>query len=380
MAAILLVVLVNSGFVKSFFSAGGFIEFDVTSISIFALLPVLLIMTFKASFRNHQILIIFIFISFLIAYTLSAFYTTSESYYIYKLLALIGIIFCFVIGLFSDRLVIYLFFYLYSIFSLLAVVLYFTLIFSGLSPKAFNDFAGNSLVVGEMLGATAVIIYFSNLNFKYLLIALSFVIMIALGARGPILFSLLVIALAVFSTFRKVDFKTPLKIIIAITFLLFFIFISDSGLSLAMKTSFQDGLSRFALLFNEDKGDSVNSRVYMISNALIHINDNIFFGTGVGSFGIEVYGQDFRAYPHNVLLEIWFESGIIPVLLFLLLFLWLLVYLFKHDEHLIFYLMIYLFLNINKSSSLEEARLFFLLTGFSVSVIKFNKFKRSDNV
>lgn len=40
-------------------------------------------------------------------------------------------------------------------------------------------------------------------------------------------------------------------------------------------------------------------------------------GFGIGSFGMALSGIDFQLYPHNILIEIWFETGIISLLLFL---------------------------------------------------------------
>ena len=45
---------------------------------------------------------------------------------------------------------------------------------------------------------------------------------------------------------------------------------------------------------------------------------NIWFGNGIGSFGILFLNADEYYYPHNLLLEFYIEYGIIGVLLFML--------------------------------------------------------------
>ena len=50
---------------------------------------------------------------------------------------------------------------------------------------------------------------------------------------------------------------------------------------------------------------------------------SVLFGNGIGSFGFFEHGSDLSGYPHNLFLEVLFENGIIVVLPFVLLLLYL---------------------------------------------------------
>lgn len=371
-----MVFFVNSGFVKSFLKAAGFIELDITILSMMLLGVFSFLLLKNYRLKVDHLSVIVLFILFLVFYLSSFLYTTSESYYVKKLMALTGLFFSFLFGLLSTKKVRFNFYRYYSVFSVIAVSIYFVLILSNLNAEVLKDFTGNSLVAGEMLGASVLIFYFSKSRFRYAFIIFSFLIMIALGARGPLLFSLLVLILVSLRDVHKVCFKTPIYLaVVVFSIMIVATANKDSELSLIASKTFTDGLSRFELLFESDKGESVNARTTMLNKTLAHIDENIFLGTGVGSFGIEVYGRDFRAYPHNVPLEIWFESGVFAFVFFHLFIILLLFHLFKIKNYLLVSLLIYLYLNMNKSSSLEELRLFFLLAGISVA----SSHKKVDN-
>ncbi len=321
--------------------------------------------------KVEQLVITILFLVFLSVYSVSAIYTTSESYYISKLTALTGLIFSFVFGLLSSEEIRSYFYRFYSVFSVIAVGIYFILIFSNLGAEAIKDFTGNSLVAGEMLGASILMFYFSNIRHKYALILFSFSVMIALGARGPLLFSLLILLLFALGNIRKFNPRILLNIGIFVVMSIVIIGSNtENEISQSAIKSLNHGFSRFELLFDEDKGASVNSRTTMFTKTLEHIDENIFLGTGVGSFGTEIYGRDYRAYPHNVPLEIWFESGVIALMLFNIFILIVLLHLIKTKNYLLISVLIYLYLNMNKSSSLEELRLFFLVAGLSFVTVK----------
>ena len=59
-------------------------------------------------------------------------------------------------------------------------------------------------------------------------------------------------------------------------------------------------------------------RFEMIEFVLELALKNIWFGNGIGSFGILFLNADEYYYPHNLLLEFYIEYGIIGVLLFML--------------------------------------------------------------
>lgn len=373
--SLLLVVFVNSGFIKSFLKAANFIEFDVTIVSLTCLLPISVLPFVESSFNRDRLFIVTIFFMFIILYCTSALYTSSATYYITKLFAITGIVFSFLFGLISSYNIKQKFYDIYSIFTVVAVTIYFILIFSNLSVESLNDFTGNSLVAGEMLGAAILIFYFSNSRYKYFLILFSFSVLIALGARGPLIFSMLIIIFSILKNIQRSYLAKSFKLIPFLTMFLVLLFNINNELTETINKTFADGFSRFELLFQDNKGDSVNSRTIMLAKTLEHIENNPLLGTGIGSFGIEIYGQDFRAYPHNVPLEIWFESGLIPFTLFIIFVFALAYHLINKKDFLLLSLLLYSFANMNKSSSLEELRFFFLIAGLSIGSSKVKEYK-----
>ena len=124
-------------------------------------------------------------------------------------------------------------------------------------------------------------------------------------------------------------------------------------------------IARVSLLFSDEKGGSVNTRFSYILETMDYIEEAIFFGHGFGSFGLLVVGEDSRFYPHNLVLEVWFELGLfgLVVTLTLLIFpiyLFIRTFGFKKWEYLIPYF--YLFANSLKSNSLTDHRLLFLFS------------------
>jgi hypothetical protein len=120
---------------------------------------------------------------------------------------------------------------------------------------------------------------------------------------------------------------------------------------------------------------SVAKRFDQIYYSLDRIFDNavnFLFGSGIGSFGVLYEGIDGRQYPHNVILEISFELGIIGVILFIIL---LLLY-FKKLRHNLNFVLIYLFLFLNslKSYSLVDSRVMFGI--LSVLLVYYTLLKR----
>jgi len=67
------------------------------------------------------------------------------------------------------------------------------------------------------------------------------------------------------------------------------------------------------------KGSASNRIPFYVQTAEA-IPAHALFGTGVGSWPVFYYGNDARAYPHNLLLEITFEEGLLGLAAFVLFF------------------------------------------------------------
>lgn len=70
-------------------------------------------------------------------------------------------------------------------------------------------------------------------------------------------------------------------------------------------------------IFATERGISAATRITLYREAIELWANSPIWGTGTGQFGIAVTGEDIRLYPHNILLELGAETGIIGVLVFL---------------------------------------------------------------
>lgn len=130
-------------------------------------------------------------------------------------------------------------------------------------------------------------------------------------SRGAILATILCIYLTIISVLEK---KLK-KIIIIISFLLILIgiffgvyileFIQNILFSLNISFRFVD--KNLQLLLDHSIG---NGRDVIYSNAIIGIYDHPVFGNGIGSFE-RIYGT----YPHNFILQTWYEAGFLYMLI-----------------------------------------------------------------
>ena len=77
-------------------------------------------------------------------------------------------------------------------------------------------------------------------------------------------------------------------------------------------------LSRFSDLSdtNSSAFSSIGSRFELLNSALDYFTDSPIFGIGYGSFGVKYLGAEDRIEPHNILIEIAAETGVIGFVLF----------------------------------------------------------------
>ena len=85
----------------------------------------------------------------------------------------------------------------------------------------------------------------------------------------------------------------------------------------------------------------------------------MLFGHGFGSYGLVYKGIDGRLYPHNILIEIWMECGLLAFFTLTLIMI-LTIYsknIFQTRFNLI---VLFITLNLLKSFNFGDIRLFFL--------------------
>jgi len=246
--------------------------------------------------------------------------------------------------------------------------LYFTPYNSGnrLIGIKFYEVRRNYLGLG--LGLGTLLLIQVHLRKSFILLALSFVFLFGLAARGALIFLVLTLLIWKWESILKriLKFKIKKKFLKSISLLILF-------LPIVLITQYEKligflsvGLLRFQSLFQLSTDKSMLGRFDMLSFTLENIFSSVttfLFGKGIGSFGILYTGEDSRQYPHNVFLEVWFELGIF----FLILFSIFIVFPFLFKRKAIFKVfIIYFLLNALKSSDLTGLWLLFFFIGLLV--------------
>tara|TARA_B100001063_G_C16716184_1_gene530868 strand:- start:59 stop:1180 length:1122 start_codon:yes stop_codon:yes gene_type:complete len=178
--------------------------------------------------------------------------------------------------------------------------------------------------------------------------------LLMMGARGPLIFAVLLIFFMNFRAFFN-DKLFTIILPLGIMGILITSYFDPT------ETVFMYGIDRMA----DMDGSSNFKRLQMFQFAMFANGDsifNIFFGRGIGSFGISYAGEDVRAYPHNILLEIFFELGIIGLLIFFAILVIALEPIIR-GKNVFVWIFILLFLNSLKSSSLTDHWLMFMYLG-----------------
>lgn len=244
----------------------------------------------------------------------------------------------------------------------------------------FSAIGGLYLTLSEYLGLLAVlfmtkqqkIIFSRNLDVFIIITALS--LMFLLGARGPIIFGVGVWVLYYFNSIKVIRLAVKPRTIrqLGIGVFVFTVILVLMTRFDATNTLLSRSFYRFSYLiqglFSESGQDHSSSvRIDLIKDALNGVFMNLnafFFGHGIGSFGIITQETDVRLYPHNLILEIWFEMGMIGLSLFAGWIVYMLLKARKLPNDLISYwLLFYIFLNLMKSSSLIDIRVEFAVLG-----------------
>ena len=228
------------------------------------------------------------------------------------------------------------------------------------------------IVFGRWMGFGALTLFFLPIKIKNLyrftLIILLILYCFSSGSRGPVLSLLLTFLLYFFLNFRFI-------------FIRFIVFMSLL-ISIFFVTNISNNLSEFGkadrVFVNfASKGGSSQStqtRFELVDRSL----DLMFkypFGVGVGNWQIKAneYNPNFlmpHKYPHNLLLELINEHGIIAACLFLLFIMYAFYFSYVNMKRylndksslyaLLFYMSIFLFLNVMLSGSLNDSRLLFV--------------------
>ena len=371
---LLLILYVLSGYIKVFF-----ITYDInTRIDITLLLGLILMfkvfLTKNIIFNKKFLASILFFFVFYIWMIVTITYSSSNEYLFNKIFLFSTNIFAFVIPL--------LFFSRIEIGSTLKK---FVLISTPLSiwfiafilPKMyFNEtytyvshayltvslFSGMNLLMLLLLKTKL----FKKSYINLLFIILNILTLILSGGRGGII--LAVFVLTIYGLFKLDQLKSGLKstLLIILSVFIIGIFIRQTE----YLELFQRSIMRLELLSDYNSGgggESVQVRLdmlYFCYDKIFHSPISLLFGYGIGSFSYEFTGIDSRGYPHNLVLEILFELGLIGLIIFII-FSGLTLKYFKYTT--LTWVVLFLLLNALKSSSLVDIRILFFM--FSLALI-----------
>lgn len=181
------------------------------------------------------------------------------------------------------------------------------------------------LAIGRVIGLGCIIAFFysvvllKSLIPKTLCFSVFFVllyVMLALGGKGPfiaVILSLIVFSLLYWHTHLRISSgKKKYAIILIITLSIGFIYI------LSMKNDF---LTFYRLESMTTKDESTSIRLDYYQQAISLWLTHPVLGNGIGSFPVLIGHGDVQNYPHNIILELLSELGIVGCAIFLLMLL-----------------------------------------------------------
>jgi hypothetical protein len=194
--------------------------------------------------------------------------------------------------------------------------------------------------------------------------SLILIILYASGSKGAIISFLITILFLIFK-----DSKTSTKILsfftLSVSFILFLVFLSSFIESDYIKERF------FTLIpeGNEQKLLEDNRAVFipfLINNFFESNLITILFGSGLGNSGFFMFGSNFniRYYPHNSIVEILLELGLINLIVIL----YITVKFIISNNSVFVYLLIYFIINSLFSGDFILNEFVFLYAGFALSI------------
>jgi len=349
-----------------------FVKIELTPIILlFAVLDIVFNLKRKNdNFNKFSYHIIFLILMFYAWLFVSTAYSPSYSYKFTKAINFIANVIFFIYPFFIKKINFHLLIRLYCII-ILPLAAYFDYMLSivwkvrSAGTELFMNIRDAYLVVGLQLGILFILLLYFN---KHIILkVITFGLLLATSARGPLIFLILVSLIYLVSE-NKIQILNPKYILRSVAVLVglsvIFYFKAEN-----IGAIFENTIKRFASLLGGEDGSSLE-RVYRLSFAFNQPFEKLstfFFGNGFGSFGILYEKIDKRSYPHNILLECFFELGIIGLVLFLLLFITIYrkISMRKNVFGLLF---IFAFLNAMKSANITDLWVLFSFMGGIVAM------------
>ncbi len=260
-------------------------------------------------------------------------------------------------------------------------------IFSSEGSFFRTAFGSNYIALARVTGMSllAISLYFvivgSALKKKLFWIAVATVNLVGLlaaGARGPVIALVVTIVTIIFLSWGVKMKRSTVKVLIATAFV-----VLGTGSAFYLFPEEVETL-RFrlqVLVAEPGGGTSAAQRLSFLNEALRAMDLSPIIGVGVGGFSTYYIGQDTRLYPHNIVLEVGSELGIIGIGFLLVLVGFCLLELIRMRQradgnlHLlvsaILALFVYTFLNALLSGDINDNRVFFVWIGVTCALTKF---------
>jgi O-antigen ligase len=235
-----------------------------------------------------------------------------------------------------------------------------------------EEATSNPIVVGRGMGMIIILLIFSlkekiNLQMKFFILALiiiSSVYMVSTGSKGPVL-SLIASFMIVYVLLSNHDYSIKYKLCatVSLVVILFFVFHYISN---------GDGFLHQRFL-NEGSSISRISQYDSVIKAIINSSiQDMTFGHGLGSYSYLSTGMDIRDYPHNLMLEVLYETGVIGLILIVVMFSYPFVmryiYFKKPDPTIV--LFVYYIINAQFSGDLLSNPLWIVFGFLTLSIIR----------
>ncbi|UBZ15859.1 O-antigen ligase family protein [Flagellimonas marinaquae] len=372
---LLYAIFIVSGVIKSVLYYIGIPKvLDITAISALLIIGDITIVMIsrkkaKLSIGKKQFDYLILIFTFQFMVFASLLYTYSLGFGFYKsfLLLLNIIAFCYPlirpsITLESFFRIIYKFIVPFSVFIIFLNLVRWTPYRSLINIERADEIRGHYLTIGMFLGliATYNIVFKRQLKANLITkILLPVFLLVISSARGPLIFFVIVLIVLFIIRVKRIRFKIKKWHALILFLLMGFVLLTplrDSFFNLFTRT-----ITRFYVMFFEsDGGQSISERVDFIRFSFDKIFDGInhvFFGYGIGSFMYLYSGVDGRGYPHNILLESWFELGFFGFLVITIFIVLIFFYRTKNLGSKL--LLVFLLLCYSKSGGLEDIRIIY---------------------
>lgn len=272
------------------------------------------------------------------------------------------------------------------------------LIFDGLKdgfgklPEVYGaSYQGISFVIGMGLLVIVTDTIYGHgskyrLFFNYLTIVLLFLGVLVAGGRGAFI-GIFIAIIMMLSNAGKIrlrgekssyNYKKRLYYLFFVILFFLVLYFLFNGIDSLVT------LKRMTVFFEEKGGgNSAEARVALYNYVLSGWLDSPIIGHGIGSFPVLYAGFDDRLYPHNIVLEVLFESGSVGLFLFLCLLFYRKFNQKKFlllDKYIVLGagILIMTFIASMFSGDITDNKFFFMSLGFYAGMIKGDYKKYSD--